>query len=507
MRVAYLLMCLISPQDYYGIPEQDTIHLLNVASSSGQAQQAFFAPIVRAVKRGWFEHRCDPHINSITFDKNIESISGHSDAETQEGLNLMLGIADEVDAFKSKSELIIRRTRSQREPTKSVEGILDMLKTSGSTRFPEVFKNVRISYPRYLGSMIQQLTSSAKLDIRRKGERSRHYVSGPLATWEVNPRVRSKDVFADDYLDDPVTARARYECRPSRAINPYFRNHMAIDACFVDVPAPITVAYRRDGEAWVPEYQFDAGFRPILGAVYAIHADLAISGDKAGIAMAHIVRYDEFQKILAGPEGEDVPFLERRPTVKVDFVLAYEADIAANPPREIQIRWARQLAFELVQKGFVIRLVSYDGFQSADSIQILNGRGINSKKVSTDLDAEPYRNARDLMYEGRITIPKNPLLREELLSLTKLPNGKIDHPSNSSKDCADAFVCAAQGAIEVGGQEDTEGREAHYGNATFEVGEAIGNLAGVPRDMQGGTPLSGREHTSWTAFLGGYGRF
>ena len=51
MRIAYLLMCLDSPQIYYGMPEQDTIHLLNVASSTGQAQQAFFMPIVRAVKK------------------------------------------------------------------------------------------------------------------------------------------------------------------------------------------------------------------------------------------------------------------------------------------------------------------------------------------------------------------------------------------------------------------------------------------------------------------------
>jgi hypothetical protein len=462
---------------------------------------------VRAVKRGWFEHRCDPRMNTISYDKGIECISGHSDAETQEGLNLMLGIADEIDAFKSKSELFIRRTRSQREPTKSAEGILDMLKSSASTRFPEVFKNVRISYPRVLGSMIQQLTSSARLDIRRKGDRSRHYVSGPLATWEVNPRVTGKEVFADDYADDPVLSAARYECRPSRAVNPYFRNHMAVDACFVDIPPPVTVSYRREHDAWIPTYTFAPDFRPIVGAVYAMHADLAVSGDKAGIAMSHVVKYEEFQKILAGPEGEDVPFLERRPTVKTDFVLAYEADITTDPPREIQIRWARQLAFELMQRGFVIRQVTYDGFQSVDSIQILQSRGIKAKKVSTDMDPEPYRNARDLMYEARITIPMNALLREELLSLTKLPNGKIDHPSTSSKDCADAFVCSAQGAVEVGGQEDTQGREARYGNAEFVVGEAIGNLAGVPRDMQGGAPLSGNEHTSWSAFLGSSDRY
>jgi len=436
-------------------------------------------------------------MNTITYAKNIECISGHSDAETQEGLNLMLGIADEIDAFKSKKEFVIRRTRTAREPTKSAEGILDMIKSSGSTRFPEVYKNVRISYPRYLGSMIQQLTGEAKADIHKRGDKSRHYLSGPLATWDVNPRITGKDVFADDYAADPVMARSRYECKPARAVNPYFRNHQAIDAVFEDVPPPIIVTYRQEKEAWTPSYQFRPDFKPIIGAVYAMHADLAIVGDKAGVAMAHVAKYQEYTTVLEGEEGEDVPFSERRPLIKVDFVIAYEADTAADPPREIQIRWIRQLVFELIQRGFKIKQCTFDNFQSSDSMQILRSRGVNSKRVSTDISSEPWRNLRDLMYEGRLSCPVNNELREELLALTKLPNGKVDHPSDSSKDQADAFACAVLGAVEVGGQEDPEHREARYGNAKFEVGAPIGSLAGVPRDMAGGSPLIGTEHTYW----------
>lgn len=640
MRVAYLLLCLTSPQRYYGIPEQDTIHLLNVASSSTQAQQAFFTPITRAVKHGWFEDRCDPKLNTISYEKNIECISGHSDAETQEGLNLILGIADEIDAFKSKSEIVVRRTRSAREPTKSAEGILEMLRTSGSTRFPETFKNVRISYPRFLGSMIQTLTSDAKKDITKKKDASRHYVSGPLATWEVNPRVKGKEVFSDDYDTDPVMAKAKYECRPSHAVNPYFRNKLAVEATFEKVAAPITVSYERDGDAWLPSYKFHKDFKPIIGAIYAVHADLAITGDKAGLSMAHVVKYNDYEKIIAGKDGEDVPFQDRRPVVKTDFVIAYEADNNLNPPREIQIRWARHLVFELIQKGFTIKLVTYDGFQclsgdteipllngttrkmselagsdpfwvysikdgrvvpglctkawktgtrddmveveldngetvratsdhlfmlrdgsyeqagkllpgdslmtlvdekfkrlynhkvvavrsalpedvydlqveehhnfavaagvfvhnSADSIQILKARGIASKRVSTDITSDPWRNLRDLMYEGRLKAPVNEDLIDELLSLTQLMNGKIDHPSNSSKDMADAFACAVVGAISIGGEEDPQQRESHYENATFEVGPAL-QMTGIPKDMQGGAPRSfDSEPVFWQGF-------
>ncbi len=472
MRVAYLLLCLRSPQDYYRMPEQDTIHLLNVASSSGQAQQAFFMPVIRAAKRSpWFKDKCIPRQNSISYAKNVESISGHSDAESQEGLNLLLGIADEIDAFRSKKEMITRKGASSREPTKSAEGILNMMKSSSSTRFPECFKNVRISYPRYLGSMIQHLTNEGKRDNKEKGSKSRHYVSGPLPTWTVNPRVPGKEAFDEDYREDPVNARAKYECKPARAVNPYFRNVKALDAAFVGYNQyPLSVDYEIDRtngrRVWVPRYDFAQHLYPVRGARYVMHADLAIKGDAAGIALAHVRDYSEHQQFGVDELGNDLPVREVRPHVKVDFVITYNADIAADPPREIQIRWARQLAFELIRRGFNIKMFTFDGFQSADSMQILEERGISTAKISSDLSGDPWRNLLDLISDGRIEIPRrkyvnedNPvgesfLLRDELLSLSRLANGKLDHPADGSKDAADALACAALSAVQIGGREE-----------------------------------------------------
>ncbi len=505
MRIAYLLMCLRSPQDYYGMPEQDTIHLLNVASSSGQAQQAFFLPITRAVRRGWFMDRCEPRQNLISFEKNVEAISGHSDAETQEGLNLMLGIADEIDAFRSKKEMAPRRAATSREPTKSAEGILKMLRTSGATRFPQTFKNVRISFPRYLGSTIQRLTAEAREDIKNLGAASRHYVSGPLATWEVNPRVEGPESFADDYREDPVMARAMYECRPARAVNPYFRNKQAVDSCFrARQRLPVVVSYETEigqigddgerSEVWIPKYHFAEDFFPVRGAQYAMHADMAVTGDRAGIAMAHVVRFSEHEITAEDEDGAPHTMLERRPHVKVDFCVSYTADASARPAREIQIRWARQLAFELMRRGFNIRRFTFDGFQSLDSMQILQTKGIEAEKVSTDLHEDPWRNLRDLMYEGRLDVPRLEgeetfLLREELLSLTRIPNGRIDHPAGGSKDEADALACAVLGAVTLGGEEEGPEARAHFTEAGFEVGSMFDRLGvNIGRIWETGIP-------------------
>jgi hypothetical protein len=505
MRVCYLLLCLKSPQLYYAMPEQDSIHVLNVASSSRQAQRAFFAPMRRAVQRPgcWFQRqgidildaaerqrrgakgeRTTTLLDTIRFEHNIEAVSGHSDADSQEGLNLILGIADEIDAFRSAAELARNTNAKQRESSSSAEAILDMLRTSATTRFPSVYKNVHISYPRYLGSTIQQLVAKGKADNAAKGEASRYYVSGPLATWEANPRISGKEAFAEDYERDPALAESKYECRPRRAVNPYFANEAAIRDCCTEVTQqPVSVGYVREGATWKPQYTFSGDFFPVKGALYAIHADLAATGDRAGVAMAHVKRWQDHVLTGNDEEGLEIQVGERRPVVKVDFVLAYEADAGAAPPREIQIRWARMLCLELRRMGFPVVFASYDQWQSKDSQQILESHGIETDRFSTDVSEEGWRTLRDVMYEGRLEMPASELVLTELLGMSRLPNGKIDHLGDSSKDAADALAGAVMGALRVGGQEDPAGKRAYPGQISF-----FGPVSEVP--VPAGMPAS-----------------
>lgn len=477
LRVINLLLSLKSPQIYYNMPDADSIHTLNVATNARQAMLAFFDPIKRAVKKGWFEDKCNPTMNQVEFDKNVLAISGHSDAESQEGLNLLLGIADEIDGFPSVNDG--RKKGGGSAPVNSAEHIMNMMDSSASTRFPDIYKLVAISYPRYLGSPIMTLLEEGVVDIKDNGDISKYYSSGPYATWEVNPRVSGPEKFAGQYKKDPIEAAAKYECRPARAINPYFRNELAVRAAFHPVAQePIKVTYVPDGNTWRPEYEFAPDFVPINGARYAMHGDLAVKGDRAGICMAHVVSQEEFDDVVYDEDGAESLVREMRPNVKVDFCISYEADITAIPAREIQIRWARQLCFELVKRGFNIQSFTFDGFQSLDSMQILEDRGIESDRLSTDRTVEPWRNLKDLMHDGRIWIPERQLVMTEILSLNQLPNGKVDHPVSGSKDEADALACAVFGAVALGGEEDPDGGEARYEEFEILVGNKVEKFAG-----------------------------
>jgi hypothetical protein len=499
-RVAYLLMCLKSPQTYFGLPEQDDIHILNVAASSEQARRAFFSPMKRLFSTRpclseFFRGDDAPGemATSIRLKKGVELISGNSMADTQEGLNLIVGIADEIAAFKTRDELARAGMVLEGRESKSAEGIVRMLRTSANSRFPGTFKVAQISYPRYRGDAIEQAMLTGNNDVARYGDESAYYVSGPFATWEVNPRIASKKAFAADYNEDPEMAAAMYECQPPKAVNRFMRNDVAIAQAFSrSIPDPITVEYYwglpehvqatphgpDELPGWQVRFHFHPDLEPMNGAIYAMHGDLALVGDRAGVAMSHVRTYTE---IRPNPEAETV---EVRPVIRNDFVFSFEADIGArtpdgvHAPREVQIRWYRQLVWALIAKGFYIASVTLDGFQSADMIQIFKSRGIESKVLSLDRNDMVYQALRDCIYDGRLEGYYRLRVKNEIESLRRLPNRRIDHPpGNGSKDEADALAGSVYGAIAVGGDEGDEPISANLATFAFDNAHVGGVLA------------------------------
>lgn len=471
LRIGYMLLCLKDPKAYFGMPTDESIHMLNVASTKPQARLAYFEPMTRVVRRGWFKDKCHPTKSAIEWDKGLISVSGSSDAETQEGLNLILGVADEVDAFRTEEEVVRSGSNSGRTPMRSAEGIIKMLRSSAVTRFPQTFKNVRISYPRYHGSPILRLHAESKTDIEKRGDDSKHFIIGPMPSWEFNPllaRSRFIDIpeaevaipeeLRGDFENQTAWAHAAYLCKPERTLlPPYFRSETAVDAALVEAPE-IEVHWEFDKGAWHPRFVIPRDLEPVEGAVYACHADLALNGDRAGFAMAHVVSWDKYETHDA-ETGKRVGW-DEEPVVRVDTALALEADPGANPPRDIQLRFYRQLVFELQQRGFSIQWASLDGWQSIDTRQILQVGGIEAPLLSMDRTEEPYKQLRRMVEDGRARMPFSDLLRWELLHLQQDPRKrKIDHPPGGSKDLADAVCGAVHGAVTTGGAELTTARD------------------------------------------------
>ena len=472
-RIASLLSHMKSPQGYFSMPGSDAIHMLNVAATAPQARRAFFDPMKKLFKTNKhmseFFYGEDPAegANQIRLKNDIYIISGNSLAESQEGLNLIAGVADEISAFKVAEEF---RDKGGSRQHRGAEGIVNFLRSSASSRFSKNYKVVQISFPRFQNDAIEKALAQGKASINKYGnEKSTWYTSGPYATWEVKTTVTKAD-FQEHYDADPESAATMYECKPPKTMNAFIRDETAINEAFAEViPNPVEVEYfwglpslmeseaampgKNLKEGWQVKFRFSDELQPIPGALYCLHGDLAIKGDRAGVAMSHVKEYQTFSG-----EGED-----ERPIVTNDFVFSFEADIRdADHPREVQIRWYRQLIWELIDRGFEIVLVTFDQFQSTDMTQTLNMYGIESGLLSLDRNDKVYQTFKDVILDRRLhSYRPDTLDGEDSLVMTEIKKlrrvgRKIDHLPGQSKDEADALAGSVFNAIQVGGEEDTD---------------------------------------------------
>lgn len=466
-RHIYLMLCLASPQGYFGMPGTETISVTNIATAAPQAKHIFFDPWVAMLRQSpYFMGVMEPKAREIVFDKNLLALSGHSSVESQEGQNLLSAVLDEIAAFKTAQELSVKKKAQDREPVQSAEGVVRMARSSIRSRFPQTGKLISISFTRFKNDMIDQLVKKTALEHDQIGESNSKKYASRHATWEVNP-LRKRSDFDEDYRDDPMDAQCRYECRPVASAHRFFKNLLAIRKQ-MDIPLTgevermepevrIGIEYywgldpgnAKLPEGWQVRYSFDN--LPAHRGPMAIHMDLGISHDLAGLAGTHVEGWVDHIETMTDPVTKlETKKRSRRPRFVTDFVMVYEQQnpdpLSGLPQSDIQVRWIRQLILELMNNGWVIGLFTADGYQSTDTFQLLQQHGIRAELYSLDRKTEGYDILKNLIYSSDITIPFHPLLFGELESLVKMTETKIDHQAGMSKDMADALAGSARGA-------------------------------------------------------------
>lgn len=163
------------------------------------------------------------------------------------------------------------------------------------------------------------------------------------------------------------------------------------------------------------------------------HVDLGVTGDSAGVVIGHVTGFTDIAR------GDHI---ESLPQIQIDLVLE------VKPPRngEINFEKIRQIFYTYKQHGMNLRWITYDSFQSVDSIQLLKQAGFISERQSMDKDCDAYEFTKSAIYDGRLKFPEHARLRRELASLEMdTKKNKIDHPPNGSKDCADALAGVVYG--------------------------------------------------------------
>lgn len=257
--------------------------------------------------------------------------------------------------------------------------------------------------------------------------------------------------FRREFQADVDSALRDIAGRASTGVAPFMRNRKAVLECFTSESLLTTNAV----DLTTTELELARrSFKDVEHSRW-VHVDLALSRDSAGVVCGYIQSFREIDGIL-------------RPVIVVDFSL----EVIPPEVGEINFSKIRSLIIGLRGRGLPIKWVSFDGFQSADSRQILSGEGFQTGLKSMDKTTQPYETLRECMYEGRLYAPPHTKLQKELVQLQfDVRRQKIDHPTKGSKDIADALAGVVEGL-----SNRMEARAEHGVYGTGNVGAVITNV-------------------------------
>jgi hypothetical protein len=416
----YRTLCLRHPQQQFGLAEGSQIVLATVGPTARVAEKVVFGELRELVQRSpWFAERYKPDARvrrELHFPKHVVVLPGNSSETFPLGLNVLCATMDEASYF-------VETLDGRRE---AAEEVYLALQRRIRSRFGEQGLMLIASSPRHCDDFIMRKLAEAETEPTVFGSRK--------ATWEAKPRGRfCGKRFECDGLSVPVEYEAEFRRNPQKAkrdlaalpgtaFQPYFVDMTPVEqACDVRLRHPVEA-----------HGALAAWFRPEDREARFVHVDLGLRRDACGVAMAKAVSE-------AG-----------RPVAVVELMHR----IAAPARGEVDLAQVRELILALRGRGFPIAQVSYDGWQSADSQQILRRHGLRVETVSVDRDTGAYETLKELANDGRLRMyAYEPLLRE-LRRLELMRGVKVDHPPGGSKDVADAVAGAVSEAVRAWGEDD-----------------------------------------------------
>lgn len=452
--IVYLLLCLKDPAGYYGKPPGDAIDILNIAINAEQAKRVFFKGITTRIEKSpWFQGKYIPKASSIEFDKGITVHSGHSQRESWEGYNVLVVILDEISGFELDST-------SGNEQAKTADAIYRMYRGSVDSRFPDFGKLILLSFPRFKNDYIQQKYNEvvAQKEVQIKSHKFKVDPDLPdgtegnefeieweedqiisyniprvfalrRPTWVINPTRKIED-FTVAFYKDPVDALSRFACMPPDATDAFFKSREKVESAFNNPNLAVS-----------DDSRFAEWFQPDPDKEYFVHVDLAQKHDHCAVSLSHVDSWVSMK--IAGE------MTEAAPRVVVDAVRWW----TPTASKSVDFTEVKDYIISLKARGFNLRLVTFDRWNSHDMMQQLKAYGINTEILS--VAKKHYEDMSLIVTEERLDGPAIKLLVDELLQL-RIMKDKVDHPRKGSKDLADAVCGSIYNAISKTRKGDRE---------------------------------------------------
>lgn len=485
----YLLACLRNPSRYYGLLPNSLIVFGIYSLTKRQVADTGYHKLKQYLDTSPYflrEFPRDMRLDSkVVFEKSPLQVIPGSQSLHSIGLDLFSFLLDEVNFMKAKFDQETQQMSGQAyelynstharlmsrfmRPGGFLPGMMFLISSRGSkTSFLEerirIAQNLPTSYisdytlwevkpksrfvmPSFKVEVGDKLSSSRLLTDGQHPRPNAQVIDVPgefqkvfeedidralrdiagVATYNLSPFIRDRESVQDavkDWLVNPFT---------TEKVTANILDDVAI-ADFFD----ITSVCKVDNSKWVPLLN--------PGSPRCLHIDLSLRRDAAGIAMSHLGGFRKVKRFMP----ETVANVESSlPVIISDFMLRI------HPPVGSEIDLSKIRSFVLfLSTIYNIVSVTFDGFQSADSRQLLAKDGIPTGLLSVDRTDTQYLTLRNAFFERRLFYYQYQPALDELLDLQHdFERGKVDHPDKASdggpgrKDVADALCGSVWGAL------------------------------------------------------------
>lgn len=493
----YLLTCFDNPQRLFGLTPMTTIVGMLQSVSPTITKRVLYQPFRKMFTGMQYTQRwCgwnDKLESLLELDGNIQIVPTAASLQSLLGQAVFAAILDEVNfmaiieeskqvpgaqgmgGYYDQAEEVFSNIERRRQRSFTTRGVsIGSISAVSSTRYKNDFLDRKIDeMERIYEEELQGNNPMPKnfLAMRHSQySKNPRFADGKYATFDL---LVGTDEYGSRVLEDweepgvhfpedgrimqvPMPYKVQFKKDPDAALRDVIG--IATDAItpFFRRKAKINDAYLRGEERglapwvahdeWVlaedgfPEWLVDnlpkgrAADRP-----HFVHVDLSKNKDRCGIG---VVRHDGW--INQESEVEPDTF-EVLPKLTVVAAIGIQPDVM----NEIDIARVRQFVLSLTKRGINVQALTFDGFGSAESIQITRKFGIHSDVVSVDKGTAPYEAARDILYQDRLDIqPECELLKYEWQTVEHFPaKNKVDHPPRGTKDVSDGVVGAISEAL------------------------------------------------------------
>lgn len=470
----YKLMCLKNPQEYFKFNEGDKITIfflnINLKLAEGVGYKTMHQYLLNSpwfMERGTQSGRTNlvynpPHNIGITFGSKSDHALGQQ---------VYAAFLDEVDFTKGgvKGGDVLNMQNGIMQAYTTIKERINSRFIKNGIQYGRLFlvsskKSEHDFIEAYIRKMKNETDKMLVVDepqwiIKPEGTFSKETFPVAVGNKSLKSRVLSETLTEDErkaiikqgyeILDVPVSLRQSFILDVNTALmnlagrsvagTTSFFNYDMFSKCYIkDYKNPfvtdILTIGLHDDLTIADFFELESIPLAVRSMPQFIHIDGSLNGDKTGISSVGVSGKKETKQYAGAQEIIMEELLYKH---------IFSVDIQAPQGSEISLEKTRQFIYYLKAVGFNIRGISVDGYQSADTRQILLTQGYQVDLISLDKTPQGYLALRSAMNDQRLGLISIDLLETELIQLQRdVQTGKIDHPIDGSKDMSDSLAGA-----------------------------------------------------------------